>query len=736
MRLPGRVSRPIRLFLLGLLCGLSAICALYVTQNALGYVLPRLFDRHSGLSRSVRGVEVAEAEPVKRLLLVGIMTAAKYVDSRAYNVWRTWSQHVPGKVLFFVAENTVSQYPDLPLVRLKGVDDTYPPQKKSFAMMRWMFDNHLNDFDWFMRADDDLYVRGERLESFLRSLDPGKVHLIGQAGLGNSAEYGQLSLGPQDNYCMGGPGVVVSQKTLEVVAPHLESCLLNLMTTHEDVELGRCIRKHAGVACTWNYQMQELFHNNQSQPNVYAAGGASELRHAITLHPVKDPAVMLQLHVEAETLKLNELRSEQTRLKREFANQQPSLTRRIANTTTDLQVWEFLAANKLTFCANQVVCPRHTIDSNMRAAIGSIVTQLFDDFNKNARQRGRLLQFQNIQYGYARVEPRHGVDYVVDLILLFKKFRPPHRATLSVRRHAYIQQTFAAPEAITERQHRRLMHRRAAFENANVSDLAFHDDDHVLRKTIHILMPLKGRAQTFERFATNLRQILPSDETHIELIVICYDSDPTEDEAIRKTIAELSAIMPARAVEMHGEEFSRGRALAAGAATLPAGALMFFTDVDMIFTYETLQRIRLNTIEGAQVYFPIVFSEFSARFWNAADRQEDPNHSHFAYGRQRGYFRHFGYGLVSIFRRDFDEIGGFNLTIQGWGMEDVDLFEKCVASKHLRVFRSPEPSLVHVFHEIKCPTQISPSQQHMCIGSKAASMASLDSLAETFSLYA
>lgn len=106
-----------------------------------------------------------------------------------------------------------------------------------------------------MRADDDLYVRSGRLEQFLRSLDSNKAHLIGQAGLGNSAEYGQLALGQKDNYCMGGPGVVISRETLRSVAPHLRSCLLELMTNHEDVEVGRCIRKHVGIACTWNYEM-------------------------------------------------------------------------------------------------------------------------------------------------------------------------------------------------------------------------------------------------------------------------------------------------------------------------------------------------------------------------------------------------------------------------------------------------------------------------------------------------
>lgn len=63
--------------------------------------------------------------------------------------------------------------------------------------------------------------------------------MIGQAGLGNTAEYGQLALGQEDNYCMGGPGVVMSRMTLSLVAPHLRSCLMEMFTTHEDVELGR-----------------------------------------------------------------------------------------------------------------------------------------------------------------------------------------------------------------------------------------------------------------------------------------------------------------------------------------------------------------------------------------------------------------------------------------------------------------------------------------------------------------
>lgn len=230
---------------------------------------------------------------------------------------------------------------------------------------------------------------------------------------------------------------------------------------------------------------------------------------------------MQKLHVEAESLKLDALRSKRIRLERELNGRPASLSRRVANTTNDLQVWEYIAFNKITFCANQVVCPRHTIDSNMRTAIGNIVTQLFDEFNKNARQRGRVLQFQNIQYGYVRVEPRHGADYVLDMILWFKKFRLPHRATLSVRRHAYIQQTFAPPQAISERQYREIMHKRAVYEDPNAVDSQSLREA-IFQERIHLIMPLKGRSQTFQRFANNLRHVLPSDDSQIELIIIFY----------------------------------------------------------------------------------------------------------------------------------------------------------------------------------------------------------------------
>jgi len=64
-----------------------------------------------------------------------------------------------------------------------------------------------------------------------------------------------LSLAHEENFCMGGPGVILSRDTLVRVAPYIDYCLQNLLTSHEDVELGRCIHHFAGVTCTWAYEV-------------------------------------------------------------------------------------------------------------------------------------------------------------------------------------------------------------------------------------------------------------------------------------------------------------------------------------------------------------------------------------------------------------------------------------------------------------------------------------------------
>lgn len=194
-------------------------------------------------------------------------------------------------------------------------------------------------------------------------------------------------------------------------------------------------------------------------------------------------------------------------------------------------------------------------------------------------------------------------------------------------------------------------------------------------------------------------------------------------------------------IEVNGP-FSRGLGLSIGAKQFANDSLLFFTDVDIIWTRDVLYRIRLNTVRGKQVYFPIVFSEFAPYI----ERFEPPSEDYqqhtlndnfkFSIDNNRGYFRHFGFGLVSIYLSDLDAVGGLTTSIQGWGLEDVDFFEKCLKNSYaLSIFRAPEPGLIHIYHSIMCDTRLPSVQYEMCIGSKAANYASVHKLADLFLLY-
>ena len=192
----------------------------------------------------------------RNFILVGVMTAKKYVGTRCLAAHRSWATNIPGKVLFFTSEGTeLPEHPEVPIIALPGVDDSYPPQKKSFLMLKYMHDRYGDQYEWFMRADDDVFIKGDKMAKFLLSVNSSKPQFMGQAGLGTKEEFGLLSLSEKDNFCMGGPGIVMSRGTLKSMAPHISYCLKNLYTTHEDVEVGRCVKKFAGASCTWAFEV-------------------------------------------------------------------------------------------------------------------------------------------------------------------------------------------------------------------------------------------------------------------------------------------------------------------------------------------------------------------------------------------------------------------------------------------------------------------------------------------------
>ena len=186
-------------------------------------------------------------------LFIGVVTSKQLLPTRGIAINSTWGGQA-ASLKFFSSEGTPSH--NLPVVSLPGTDDTYPPQKKVYRMLKYMYDHYINEFNWFMRADDDVYVRVGPLVQFLNTLDPSMDLYIGQPGIGKADDWQRIQLYPNEHYCMGGPGVIMSRSLLIKLAPHLEECLSNVVVSwNEDLEVGRCIMRRLGVQCTWSYEV-------------------------------------------------------------------------------------------------------------------------------------------------------------------------------------------------------------------------------------------------------------------------------------------------------------------------------------------------------------------------------------------------------------------------------------------------------------------------------------------------
>ena len=207
----------------------------------------------------VRPKTIAEELVLRKTLFVGVVTAEKLLSTRGKAIFETWGKSAPMITFFSGAEGGAQT--TLPVVSLPGVDDTYPPQKKVFRMLKYMHDNYINEYNWFLRADDDVYVRVPQLIQFLNTLDSSKMVYMGQPGMGKPEDLERIQLRADEHYCMGGTGVIYSNTLLKRLAPHLDECLSKVVVSYnEDLEVGRCISRRLDVQCTWSYEVRLISH--------------------------------------------------------------------------------------------------------------------------------------------------------------------------------------------------------------------------------------------------------------------------------------------------------------------------------------------------------------------------------------------------------------------------------------------------------------------------------------------
>ena len=102
----------------------------------------------------------------RKRVLIGIMSSKLYLPTRGKAIQSSWLNEVDHRladVKFFADYTEGYSTVQLPKVN----DSQYPPQRKSFSMLAYYHDHQIENYDWFIRMDDDSVLQWDNLNEFL-----------------------------------------------------------------------------------------------------------------------------------------------------------------------------------------------------------------------------------------------------------------------------------------------------------------------------------------------------------------------------------------------------------------------------------------------------------------------------------------------------------------------------------------------------------------------------------------
>ena len=234
---------------------------------------------------------------------------------------------------------------------------------------------------------------------------------------------------------------------------------------------------------------------------------------------------------------------------------------------------------------------------------------------------------------------------------------------------------------------------------------------------INFIVPVAGRHNTLLQFLDRWENdiLKEGEKVSLTLVVTEVASYKGQFEKIKKLTADLKRKYPEQRflVIKNRGRFQRAIALKKGASKFNDESLLFFMDVDCSISRNTLYEIRTNTIKGKQIYFPIVFSQYNPRYTKLSGSVSLPPEFDPMYSYAKGYWRFKGFGMVAVYKSDFNMVGGLNTRIVGWGKEDIEFAERTLWYEKT-LFRAPSLGLHHIFHSKNCRKDLSPEQYKAC----------------------
>ena len=218
-----------------------------------------LQDRSLGTAAKELGwPETMEEEyKMRKNILGAVLTPVNRLDYTISTVNETWGSTLTGYTIFVKSDSTVPTRlnHNFSIVGLR-LEEGASGLEELFSLLKNLYANYLEEYNWFLIVSDRTYVAGRELEWRLLHLDPQKLVYMGRAV--NTKDF-KLRMLANEYFCESGPGIVLSNAALRAIVPHLDPCMTlvqgysrkrDSFPSQPDLELGRCFSRKLGIHCS------------------------------------------------------------------------------------------------------------------------------------------------------------------------------------------------------------------------------------------------------------------------------------------------------------------------------------------------------------------------------------------------------------------------------------------------------------------------------------------------------
>ena len=183
--------------------------------------------------------------PKKEVLLSVLATSTIHVQDSFYLVNSTWGENAYGWKIALGTSNWTNKVPFDGQNTFFSAEcgdflsrKPYLTPKQLFCLLKGVYNKYIFQYEWFLIATDSIYVAINYLGRQLQKLDSTDIVYTGKPD--------------RNQFCAGGPGIVLSQAALKRIVPYLQSCLESgnrSLEVNGDKLLGTCFKNKLQKTC-------------------------------------------------------------------------------------------------------------------------------------------------------------------------------------------------------------------------------------------------------------------------------------------------------------------------------------------------------------------------------------------------------------------------------------------------------------------------------------------------------